>query len=1196
MTIDHLLFVYLCIAVSIIHTSHFRGGTITWRAYNKTPSGSTAFIIVREQWSWRNSYFAPGCNAATIAAKSPMIGSSGNLACVISSCGYFPNMSLWTCCTDFSALADISTGEDSRILSIPLNVSFSIAQTGSNTWSPNLVSGSTGAVNVVSRISTVLRPDGYINSSPVTTVIPVIYKIINVQHVYVVPVVDYDLTDLIRCRWATSSLTNINGFSECGGVCNGVPGASLIENNCTIIFNLTMANTYAAVLLQVEDYFDSLSTVPMSSTPLQFLFYGYSPSSNCTSPPVIINGRPDRSCISALIGVSLTVNVTAQVSCPGKSIVEFFTSSPVGLQKSSILNVAINVYQINVNWIPTSNQSGPQVFCASAIDNTNVFSNQWCITFLVDSVAPVIIRPTPTPPVFIFRDQTLFSLQTTQKSYRPRRSGVNIYFNDANTSTIVRTIDCSRAPEVIYENTTIFINFTASPWISGHLYYVTMDSGVASGEDFCVRSLIQYFGHFMFWIQPRQLRQVPQALPAPRHLPVPPRLHQRLLPVLRAPRHPPVPQQVPHHPPVAPRHPQVLQQVPHHPPVVLHHHLVPPQVLPRPPVAPRHPPVPPQVLHHLLAVLRVPQRAKQQLLRVASCHVLFHDESLYVDSLIEFACNSSLSITAQWTITSCSLNCTNPIQLDSSIETTLTDLHIPERTLPYGTYELKLIITTLNFSSVTMISSVYVRMIQSEIEANLIEYGTSMITHARGENLELNPGRFSVNPDENTFNFTDWTYEYYCRIYGFSDFPSLNGSLLTIDDMRNDVSNASCLANRGNLLFNDSIKSSIVIRSNSLELNQTYQFMIRMRNHQNPSLQTTGYLLVTVDDTRPYTVLIGCVIRTICSREVEFQLVNPTTQVALFSVCNGNCMTLQQITWNVYYGERNSSSNVTQWILFNETSVWFFGQNTSNFTATNGLFLTHPQVALWRFETVYSSVNDTTSSSLIFRINQPPDNGFCSIDPLNGTINSIFTVSCSQWFDSDDIRDYALYVWTNNSEKIIVAFSSDSIFQVRLPAIDNQTSILRLSVHIRDRFYCTTEYFLTEVQVRTDSMVISNLISQLQNSSTEITTNPIVRLLASENQNIVGQVIISLSQDFNKVNKDLIGNVFSIKNNVCSTFPTNLTSLTGASIGTLLRQQHLVLKIEQQLAASALSLIDITNTNTKSTANVVAENRFMFLQ
>ena len=69
----------------------------------------------------------------------------------------------------------------------------------------------------------------------------------------------------------------------------------------------------------------------------------------------------------------------------------------------------------------------------------------------------------------------------------------------------------------------------------------------------------------------------------------------------------------------------------------------------------------------------------------------------------------------------------------------------------------------------------------------------------------------------------------------------------------------------------------------------------------------------------------------------------------------------------------------------------------------------HPQVAFWRFEAVYSSMNDTSSSSLNFRVNQPPYDGFCSIDPLNGTINSIFTVTCSQWVDSDDVRDYALY-------------------------------------------------------------------------------------------------------------------------------------------------------------------------------------------
>ena len=76
---------------------------------------------------------------------------------------------------------------------------------------------------------------------------------------------------------------------------------------------------------------------------------------------------------------------------------------------------------------------------------------------------------------------------------------------------------------------------------------------------------------------------------------------------------------------------------------------------------------------------------------------------------------------------------------------------------------------------------------------------------------------------------------------------------------------------------------------------------------------------------------------TLCVPNLEFQLVNPTTQVALFSVCNGNCTAIQNITWNVYHAAAalNASSNITKWILFNQTTsyqnIWFFG---------NDLFLT----------------------------------------------------------------------------------------------------------------------------------------------------------------------------------------------------------------------------------------------------------------
>ena len=65
-----------------------------------------------------------------------------------------------------------------------------------------------------------------------------------------------------------------------------------------------------------------------------------------------------------------------------------------------------------------------------------------------------------------------------------------------------------------------------------------------------------------------------------------------------------------------------------------------------------------------------------------------------------------------------------------------------------------------------------------------------------------------------------------------------------------------------------------------------------------------------------------------CIPNLEFQLVNPTTQVALFSKCLGSCSSLQNITWNIYQA-LNGSSTPTRWTLFNQIAqhenIWFFG-------------------------------------------------------------------------------------------------------------------------------------------------------------------------------------------------------------------------------------------------------------------------------
>jgi hypothetical protein len=113
---------------------------------------------------------------------------------------------------------------------------------------------------------------------------------------------------------------------------------------------------------------------------------------------------------------------------------------------------------------------------------------------------------------------------------------------------------------------------------------------------------------------------------------------------------------------------------------------------------------------------------------------------------------------------------------------------------------------------------------------------------------------------------------------------------------------------------------------------------------------------------------------------------------------------------------------------------------------------------------------------------------------------------------------------------MIIAFSSLSIFQVQLPAGDDQTSLINLIVYIRDIYECITEFNMSSVIVVPDSVGINNLINILQNPSlNSVINNPIVQLLASGNQNTVGQAITSLSQQFNKMNNQNWDNAVSSK-------------------------------------------------------------------
>jgi hypothetical protein len=124
--------------------------------------------------------------------------------------------------------------------------------------------------------------------------------------------------------------------------------------------------------------------------------------------------------------------------------------------------------------------------------------------------------------------------------------------------------------------------------------------------------------------------------------------------------------------------------------------------------------------------------------------------------------------------------------------------------------------------------------------------------------------------------------------------------------------------------------------------------------------------------------------------------------------------------------------------------------------------------------------------------------------------------------------------------------------QVRLPAGDDTTSLLYIVAYIRDTFDGVTEYNVSSVTVVPDLEEINNLVNSLQESSSTITSNAIVQLLSGGNQNTIGQIISSISQQFNKMNSQTIATAAaSEKINHSFSFSTMISILDGISVSTI---------------------------------------------
>ena len=102
------------------------------------------------------------------------------------------------------------------------------------------------------------------------------------------------------------------------------------------------------------------------------------------------------------------------------------------------------------------------------------------------------------------------------------------------------------------------------------------------------------------------------------------------------------------------------------------------------------------------------------------------------------------------------------------------------------------------------------------------------------------------------------------------------------------------------------------------------------------------------------------------------------------------------------------------WLLYSNIS-YYATQVDLELTLRASLFKENKKQSIWKIELevlVESSLKSTLfgSSAIIVYVNQPPDHGSCTCYPRNGTSNTLYTLSCDGWLDSDgSVAKYSFY-------------------------------------------------------------------------------------------------------------------------------------------------------------------------------------------
>ena len=142
---------------------------------------------------------------------------------------------------------------------------------------------------------------------------------------------------------------------------------------------------------------------------------------------------------------------------------------------------------------------------------------------------------------------------------------------------------------------------------------------------------------------------------------------------------------------------------------------------------------------------------------------------------------------------------------------------------------------------------------------------------------------------------------------------------------------------------------------------------------------------------------------------MDYTKINANDQLDIKGACLRGCdNSVSFYNYTLYMFSSN------QWIpLMNNSYYYKTGLNPQqDLTVKEDLFQDYFPQIIWKIElnVFVPNKNVTGSTSILFYVNYPPRSGSCTLNPTIGTTNTIFSISCLNWIDSDgNVHSYFYY-------------------------------------------------------------------------------------------------------------------------------------------------------------------------------------------